>query len=118
MVVSGSQCVGVPVRMVCVCAWVCVCVCPVPSSGREALQLFEDAHGVPGGLDHVRLGENVLGERLEEQREREIRVHLSSGVTAPSSVHRAPHRRQALSLKEHFTGEDMNLLKVGQHQIV
>ena len=36
----------------------------VAASGRQTLQLPEDADGVSGGLDHVRLRQHVLGKGL------------------------------------------------------
>lgn len=36
----------------------------VAPTRRQALQLPEDADGISGGLDHVRLGQHVLGEGL------------------------------------------------------
>lgn len=54
-----------------------VCVYPVPSSRREALQLFEDTHSVPSGLDDICLGQHILGECLEESWKKKRRMHFS-----------------------------------------
>lgn len=39
---------------------------PVPSSGCETLQLFEDAHSVSCGLDHISLRQDTLSKCLKE----------------------------------------------------
>lgn len=38
---------------------------PVPSSGRETLQLLEDAHSVSCGLDHISLRQDTLSKCLK-----------------------------------------------------
>lgn len=59
----------------------------VSPARRQTLQFPEDADGIAGGLDHVRLGEDVLSEGLQEK-----------GVTAGCGYPATPSARPAAPL--------------------